>query len=56
MEEKRQASQMDAALPPARHAIQNRRKDRDSRRRIKNRRNSKPEQIHIDLHLTGAKK
>ena len=51
VEEKGHSAQVDADLPPAIDAIEHGREDGDTRRRVKNSRNSEPEKIHFDLHL-----
>jgi hypothetical protein len=55
MEKEGHSSQVDTSLTPAHDAIEHGRKDGDSRRRIKDCRNSKPKQGHLDTYLTGEK-
>jgi hypothetical protein len=47
VEEEGHAGQMDAAPAPARQSVEHSRKDGDGGRRIENRRNSEPEQVHL---------
>ena len=51
VKEEGQTSQVDAHLTPPLQAIEHGRKDGDTRRRVKNRRNSEPEQMHLEFHL-----
>ncbi len=53
MEEECQAPEVNAALAPALRIMQHCGEDRDRRRRVKNGRNSEPEEIHLDLTLKG---
>jgi hypothetical protein len=54
VEKHRQTAQVNADLAPPGQAVEHSREDRNTRSRIKNRRNSQPEQVHFDVHLNGA--
>jgi hypothetical protein len=51
VEEEGHAAQVDAGLAPSYDPIEHGREDSHSRRRIKDRRNSEPEEVHFDSTL-----
>jgi hypothetical protein len=54
MEEDRHSAQMNTPATPPVDFIEHGREDGDTRRRVQDSRNPKPEQIHNDLHLKGV--
>jgi hypothetical protein len=54
MKEDGEAAKMDAPTPPADLSIERGRHHGDTRRRIQNRRNSQPKQIHTEVYLKGV--